>query len=615
MATMIPNDTDEFKTDGERRFYRFLESAAKPDHKYTTWYLPDIEGREPDFILFCEDVGLIIFEVKDWALQQIEEANPRNFVLKMGREKRSLKNPLQQAREYFESLMHRMRVDGMLLSVDPGHYGKPKVPVDYGVVFPNISRNPYCQSGLDQVISPRRVFFLEDLHPDSPVCTDGSGECFKKTLREMFPPRFRFKLTPVEYGHLKQLLFPVVRIDPPQRDTCAYIDLSQRLSVLDDRQEAIARRYRSSRQILSGPSGSGKTLILACKAAFLKQYSPAKRILFVCSNIALVNYIKRLLTEKGVGLGPEGVEVYHFFELCSKILGIEIQFEEKDGDYYRMVAEETLATLRGSAPRYDAVLVDEGQDFTDEMIAVVEALLDKDGQNLTIAMDEAQNIRCHPLAWKKRQIRQGARVDELSALYRNSAEIRELAFKFMAMSASRFAGAANPHQEANDTSCEAHGPKPELVQMDNLHRIFTSLADTLRMLRDRREYPLSEMAVLYTRHRSPSEEATSVPEHLAAALESGGIMSNWLAQDYRSKRFYDITTDRVTLSSIRSAAGLDYACVFLVGLDDLEELSPGSEIEERTRRLVYTGITRARHRLIIPYVHKTRLIGELLSCL
>src|SRR5512139_186376 len=48
------------------------------------WYLPDIEGREPDFILFGSEVGLLIFEVKDWALEQIVEANPHTFILKIG---------------------------------------------------------------------------------------------------------------------------------------------------------------------------------------------------------------------------------------------------------------------------------------------------------------------------------------------------------------------------------------------------------------------------------------------------------------------------------------------------------------------------------------------------
>jgi hypothetical protein len=71
MAIMIPNDVEEFGTEGERVFFNFLRSVAKPDFRYIAWYLPDIRDREPDFLLYCEDVGLVIFEVKDWTLNQI----------------------------------------------------------------------------------------------------------------------------------------------------------------------------------------------------------------------------------------------------------------------------------------------------------------------------------------------------------------------------------------------------------------------------------------------------------------------------------------------------------------------------------------------------------------
>jgi len=47
MATMIPNDVEEFETEGERVFFRFLQSVAKPDSPYVIWYLPDVNGKEP----------------------------------------------------------------------------------------------------------------------------------------------------------------------------------------------------------------------------------------------------------------------------------------------------------------------------------------------------------------------------------------------------------------------------------------------------------------------------------------------------------------------------------------------------------------------------------------
>jgi hypothetical protein len=604
MATMIPNACDEFKTEGEQRFYRFLELVAKPDQKFTTWYLPDIEGREPDFILFSEDVGLVIFEVKDWALEQIKEANPRQFVLRMGKKRKSLKNPLYQAREYFESLMTRIQIDGKLLSREPAYRGKVKVPIDYGVVFPNIYRDSFCQSGLDKVISPKRAFFWDDVHAASLICSDPSGECFRQVIREMFPPRFRFQLSPPEYHHIKQLLFPVVRIDQPQRDTCSYIDPLERVTVLDDRQESVARARLSGRHLVSGPSGSGKTLILVQKAAFLKQYVQSGRVLFLCYNISLVNYIKRLLTQKGVPLGSAGVEVLHFFELCTKILGEKIRYENEDADYYQLVVEETLAKLEGSDLRYDAILVDEGQDFTAGMNKVVEGLLDEKSEAITIALDTTQNIYGRNLAWRENFVEKNARVDDLAITYRNTSEIKRFALKLTT--------SADSCPDLLDTYCETHGPKPELVAKKELQDVISYIANTIRLLYDHQEYPLSEMAVLYTRCNGGVPGMGSLPEEIAAALEAKGIMSNWLSEDYRSKQSYDITTDRVAISTIHSAKGLDYACVFVVGLDLLS--SPPLDQKE-VQQLAYTGITRARHRLIIPYVQSTELIAALGSCL
>lgn len=66
MATMFPESASVFTTEGEKVFYNFLSKVARPDSQILAWYEPKISGREPDFILFSPDCGLIVFEVKDF---------------------------------------------------------------------------------------------------------------------------------------------------------------------------------------------------------------------------------------------------------------------------------------------------------------------------------------------------------------------------------------------------------------------------------------------------------------------------------------------------------------------------------------------------------------------
>jgi len=80
------------------------------------------------------------------------------------------------------------------------------------------------------------------------------------------------------------------------------------------------------------------------------------------------------------------------------------------------------------------------------------------------------------------------------------------------------------------------------------------------------------------------------------ALDERGICSNWIAGDYRAKRSYDVTTQNVTISTIHSVKGFDYACVFVIGLD---WFNPERWSEEQIRNLTYVAVTRARERLFI----------------
>lgn len=378
--------------------------------------------------------------------------------------------------------------------------------------------------------------------------------------------------------------------------------------MLDHQQEVQARKFDGGHRIISGPSGSGKTLILVCKAVFLKMYNPAvKRILFVCFNITLAHYIKRLLAEKHVPMGPGGVEVYHFYELCSKVTGETIHYEKEEPDYYDTVVQLALEKLPETGMRYDAILIDEGQDFSDDMYRVAAGLLNPSTNSLTVAIDPKQGL--YP--GKGTGIMKKGRVHHISRVYRNTKEIADFVDAF-----TREGKAAGKDEEDGGLFprlYESHGPGPSMKELTGPAQMIKYVADTVESLAVKEGFPFSEIAILYTSKTLKIDGGEiNLPEELINALDARGIISTWAAEDYRAKSSYDITTNSVTISTIYSAKGLDYACVILVGLDSL---SDDKMTEERMKNLIYVGLTRARYRLFIPYMHKTPLIDRLLKAL
>jgi len=150
-----------------------------------------------------------------------------------------------------------------------------------------------------------------------------------------------------------------------------------------------------------------------------------KRIPLVCYNIALVSYLRRLMQEKGLGTGEGGVHVFHFYELCAKVLGEEINFEKESREYYQLVLQETWGRIKrggGRLGKFDAVLIDEAQDFDDDMLKIPLALLAPGGQ-LVISLDSYQDLYMRRPSWKSRGIKAGGRTRYLKRVYRNTKEI------------------------------------------------------------------------------------------------------------------------------------------------------------------------------------------------
>ena len=100
-------------------------------------------------------------------------------------------------------------------------------------------------------------------------------------------------------------------------------------------------------------------------------------------------------------------------------------------------------------------------------------------------------------------------------------------------------------------------------------------------------------------------EAQERGETLAEFLDHAALVSDADSYDERA---------RVTLMTLHSAKGLEFSAVFLVGLEEglfphKLSIDDDAGIEEE-RRLCYVGMTRAKNRLIVNWVHRRGFYGR-----
>jgi hypothetical protein len=616
MARMYPEYMEgcEEATEGEKRVFRFIKEAARPHKDFTCWYQPSIgsQGKVPDFVLYGKKLGLLVLEVKDWASHQILSYTPHHFAVQISGKTEQKTNPLRQAKGYGNALMEGLREVPEFVSREPAHEGGLKIPVGRMVVFPNISRDEYGDQGIRWLIPMEMTLLREDLDPTGEILCDPSGRKFQQRISGAFP--FSFKgLTGKEEAKLHFALWPEGKIRLPARQGVGKEHFQREVAALDEAQARLALRLGPGHQIIKGPPGSGKTLVLVHRCCQLRRYQPKiKRILLVCFNIALVSYLKRLIQEKAIGTGDGGVHVCHFFELCSQVLGETVRFENENSDYYDLVAQETLDRVKAEKNRvdpFDVILVDEGQDFDDLMLKVVLALL-KPGGDFVLSLDSYQDLYMRRPSWKSVGIKAGGHIHYLKRVYRNTKAIFDFTQRFIGQEPR-----ANTQLALLSEAGAFHGAAPEILKFQDTGKIENFVLKDLKDCVQGGEYKRSETGIIYDdKVYGPdrfSYDNRALPMRLLRSLEALGIPSTWVSQDVRSKEMYDVTTDRVSLISIHSSKGLDFDLVYLVGLDHIH---PTEETRQTMVSLVYVAMTRAKYRLVIPYVQETELIGRMKKC-
>ena len=135
-----------------------------------------------------------------------------------------------------------------------------------------------------------------------------------------------------------------------------------------------------------GTAGSGKTQVTMrfCEQALERGQKP----LLLCFN--------RPLRDKLSEMAPEGVTVdtYHgFCKTQAERVGVEIDFKKSEQEgFWRDIQEQLLGATLAGAPKFDCLVVDEGQDFKADWYDILQMFLTEDSTQLWLE-DPLQNLR------------------------------------------------------------------------------------------------------------------------------------------------------------------------------------------------------------------------------
>jgi hypothetical protein len=382
MAKLFP-EMDTIKkllqppTDGE---LYILNCLTQLNDDYEIYFQPNIYGDHPDVVVMNKKFGIVIIEVKDYCHGHYCFHNGYWTLAKDGT---MIKSPISQVECYRDNLIYKN-----CLSISK----KVKAVKALGNtdVFSLISRMVYLHEMVEDDVKAIKMY------QDAKYVHVISHDMIKKGY-SILPPRFnnmgRYFDDEI-YSEMQRILMPSVN-SLENTQTIYYTKVQQKF--IDS---------SPARRVIKGVAGSGKTLVLAQMAvnAYLRTKKP---VLILTYNITMCNYIHdRLSAVRGyIRWSCFRIQHYHGFikEEC-KHCGIELPqsqsggIDENENAFYRNL---DLFFGKNSLPQYDAVFIDEGQDYEYNWMKIIDKyFLAKNGE-FVIFCDEKQNIYNRPLENKK----------------------------------------------------------------------------------------------------------------------------------------------------------------------------------------------------------------------
>ena len=425
MAIMVPEGAPSWGPGAraERALYEALRTGL-PDDYFVYHHVPYLEASraaqgEADFLILHRERGLLVLECKGYGVKRTG-AGQWLRLDPSGTQSPLREGPFEQARRSQHELVRELRARlaralprlGDTLPFIHGHAVAFPLTLLLDVNLPlDVDRRIVFDADdlahLAERVEAAMRFWRAERSPPAPL----SPADFKRFRKDVLHPA----------THLAVSIGARLRLD---RDALVQLSEEQTrtlLGVLDN------RRLR-----VRGGAGTGKTVVAVEAARTLA--AEGKSVLLLCFNNALARHLAALVDDED---HPGAITARSFHQLCSgafKLLGERPTYpvaarpggaDPADEQFFwnvEMAAALDRALAAKLLPRWDAIVVDEGQDLDRDWWPLIEdCLRDKASGSIAAFYDPAQNIfgrACHvpehypnfDLTWNFRNTRRIAEV-------------------------------------------------------------------------------------------------------------------------------------------------------------------------------------------------------------
>lgn len=433
MAQFIPSLdsvllSKDSPTEEEKNFLRHLSNF---DNSLEVYYHPYLNEDKPDIVLMRKGYGAVIVEISTLTTNDFVLTGNGEFAISTSKDNLQI-IPLERAYKYKENLFD-LHIERLLeLKIQDVRYFNI---VNCLIYFPNISVQNLMsdiQPKLNSIRKYERLLQYEIALLGKESLANGELKTALTKLRLFSNSRSAY-FTDEIYNNFRRLLSPTINT------LNAGIPLQY-----DEKQIEIITRPAQQMKI-KGVFGSGKTSTLVARAVSiynrLAKWKHRPKILILTYNLTLKQFILDKLKQvpQEFVLQDFVVTSYHQFinaELNNLHLNVATKNRKPetpmsvylDTEYYSN--ESLFERHKDKIRRYDAVLIDEIQDYKKSWMNIVRNYFLVENGDYALFGDVKQNIYGNPTEDKEFITNIRGRAFELKTCHRSDSKIQDFALEF-----------------------------------------------------------------------------------------------------------------------------------------------------------------------------------------